>query len=131
MRTKLTVLGAAIACVLVIGVAFSQEAAKPAAKDGKALFLENKCNNCHSIDAQKVAKKASAEEGEASESSKKAPDLSSVGLDLKADFMDKFLNKTADIKGEKHPKKWKGTPEDLSTITKWLETQKAPKKAAK
>jgi mono/diheme cytochrome c family protein len=121
----------AVACALVIGVAGAND--KPAAssaKDGKALFLENKCNTCHTIKTAGIEKRkaAGAEATEAKEKSdKKAPDLSSVGLERKADWMAKYLMKTEAIKGEKHTRKFRGGEAELKTVTAWLETQKAPK----
>ena len=42
--------------------------------------------------------------------------------------MAKFLMKTEAIKGEKHPRRFRGTEADLKVLAAWLETQKAPKK---
>lgn len=106
--------------------AFAEQAAAPPARDGKAIFLENKCNNCHTVAALKIEKKGTEEE--ASEGKVKPPDLSSVGLERKADWMGRFLMKKETIDGEKHKKLWKGSEADLKTLTAWLETQKAPKK---
>src|SRR5215204_6355290 len=104
----------------------------PAGPDGKALFTAtaNKCNTCHSITAAGIEKKkAEASAADAKEKSdKKPPDLSSVGLERKADWMGKFLMKTETIKGEKHPRKFRGTDAELKTLATWLEAQKAPKK---
>ena len=104
--------------------------AKPAAADGKQLFVANKCNTCHTIQAAGIEKKkAEASDEDAKEKSdKKSPDLSSVGLERKADWMAKFLMKTEAIKGEKHPRRFRGTEADLKVLSAWLETQKAPKK---
>ena len=104
--------------------------AKPAAADGKQLFVANKCNTCHAIQAAGIEKKkAEASDEDAKEKSdKKSPDLSSVGLERKADWMAKFLMKTETIKGEKHPRRFRGTEADLKVLATWLETQKAPKK---
>ena len=104
----------------------------PAAPDGKALFTgtANKCNTCHTITAAGIEKKKaepSAEETK-EKSEKKPPDLSSVGLERKADWIGKFLMKTETIKGEKHPRKFRGTDAELKTLATWLESQKAPKK---
>ena len=102
----------------------------PAAPDGKALFLSNKCNTCHTITAAGVEKKkaeATAEDSK-EKSDKKPPDLSSVGLERKAEWIGKFLMKTESIKGDKHPRKFRGTEAELKTVATWLESQKAPKK---
>ena len=100
-----------------------------AAPDGKQIFLTNKCNTCHTITAQKIEKKKAEDaEAEKEKSDKKPPDLSSVGLERKADWIGKFLMKTETIKGDKHPRKFRGTEAELKTLSTWLETQKAPKK---
>jgi mono/diheme cytochrome c family protein len=115
---------AALACALIAGVAAAQD--KPAAvKDGKTLFLDNKCNGCHTIQSQAIVKKK-AEDADAKEekSEKKPPDLSAVGLERKAPWMSKYLMKTEAIKGEKHGRKFRGTEAELATLTTWLETLK-------
>ncbi len=122
---------AALAIALVVGVAGAN--GKPAAtgvKDGKALFMEKKCNTCHTIKVAAIQKRkaTSAESSEEKENTdKKVPDLSSVGLDRKADWMAKYLMKAEAIKGEKHGRKFRGTDAELKTVTAWLEAQKAPK----
>lgn len=118
---------------LAVGVAFlsvvslaQQPPAAPAGKDGKAIFLAYKCNSCHTMQALGIARKKV--EGEEEEGKKKPPDLSSVGLERKAAWMQKFLLKQETIDGEHHRRKFKGTDQELQTLTTWLETQKAPKK---
>jgi mono/diheme cytochrome c family protein len=136
---------AGLACALLIGAATADDkpatpatAAAPAttaAKDGKTLFLENKCNTCHTIQAAGIEKrKASAEDTaeatakEASKPEKKPPDLSSVGLDQKPEWIAKYLMKTESLKGEKHGRKFRGTEPELKTVSQWLGSMKTPKK---
>jgi|GEM_PF-393510 cbb3-type cytochrome oxidase cytochrome c subunit len=95
--------------------------------DGKPVFLKYKCNMCHSIEAIQVEKKALPDEGETT-SKLKPPDLSSVGLDKKADWIALFMQKKEKLDGELHPKMFRGTSSELKTLTAWLETMKAPKK---
>jgi mono/diheme cytochrome c family protein len=121
------------AALLLGGAVAHSNGLTPAAapKDGKAIFLENKCNTCHTIQAAGIEKRkaAGAEAEEAKEKSKvKPPDLSSVGLERKADWIGKFMMKTEAIKGEKHPRKFRGTEPELKVLASWLEAQKAPKK---
>ena len=123
--------------VLLLGgtfliAAWAAHGETPAAPDGKALFTgtANTCNTCHTITAAGIEKKKaepSAEETK-EKSEKKPPDLSSVGLERKADWIGKFLMKTETIKGDKHPRKFRGTDAELKTMATWLEAQKAPKK---
>ena len=120
---------AALACAVLVASAAAQDKPATAAKDGKTLFLDNKCNTCHTIQAQSIAKKkAEATDAKEEKSEKKPPDLSSVGLERTAAWMSKYLMKTEAIKGEKHGRKFRGTEPELATLTTWLETQKAKKK---
>jgi mono/diheme cytochrome c family protein len=84
---------------------------------GKTLFLDNKCNVCHSIKSDGIERKSSAS---------KAPDLSTVGSERTADWIVKFLKKEVDLEGKKHIKAWTGKNEDLTAIAKWLESHKKP-----
>lgn len=140
-RAWMTAMGLAVA-VAFCGTARAEEAKEPA---GKTLFLSQSCNTCHSISAAGIEKKAAKTEAAATEKkeaapaaekvatapSHKPPDLSSVGLEQKPDWMAKFLKKEVAAKdGKKHMKLWKGTDADLATLTAWLGEQKAEKKAA-
>ena len=117
--------------IALAGVALlAAYAAVPRSKaaDGKEVFLTYKCNSCHSIKSQSIAKKADpAEEEEKSESDRKPPDLSSVGKKHNADWITKFMLKQIDNDGEKHRKRFKGTEAELKLLAGWLETLKAEK----
>lgn len=118
MKRTMTLLGTVLLTAALAGPA----AAK--GPDAKPTFLKYKCNSCHSIDAVQIAKKAV--EGE--ETTKlKPPDLSSVGLEKKADWIVLFLTKKEKLEGEFHPKKFRGTGSELKNLAAWLETMKAPK----
>jgi len=101
-----------------------------AEKSGKELFLEKKCNNCHSIDSEKIAKKeepAEEEEGEEAggEEEDKTPDLSGVGKKHDADWLTKWLKKEVkNDDGKKHKKKFKGSDEELKAIVDYLASLK-------
>jgi mono/diheme cytochrome c family protein len=121
---------AGAACALVAGLAV-QGPSGAEERDGKTVFLENKCNTCHTVKAAGIEKKkAGAEEASEKKSDKKPPDLSGVGLERKAEWIAKYLMKTEAIKGEKHEKRFKGPEADLKLVASWLESQKA-KPAAK
>lgn len=81
---------------------------------GKILFKENKCVGCHAIETQGFIKKGKAS----------APDLSNVGNKLKAEFIYKYLKKEEKQNDEKHPISFKGSDEELTTLTEWLVTLK-------
>lgn len=91
---------------------------KVADTEAKALFVDNKCNSCHSISKAGVDRKGGTQ-------SSKIPDLSAVGSKHDADWMSKFLKKETDMNGKKHTVPWKGTDEQLATMTAWLATLKA------
>lgn len=144
-RIVITTLGLAVA-VALWGSVRAEEAKDAKEPAGKKLFLENKCNSCHSIEAAGVEKAKKAETEAAATEKKdaaaaektttvpahKPPDLSSIGLDQNAEWIGKFLKKeVAAQDGKKHMKLWKGTDEDLKTLTAWLGEQKAEKKDAK
>ena len=119
-------------------LSFSKSSAAEAIPAGQKIFLDNKCTQCHNISALKIAKakadKDEKEEEEASEGGKKVdpPDLSDVGKDKDHDaaWFSKWLMKEEKIEGRKHKKKFKGSPEELKTVTEWLTTLKfdVPKK---
>jgi mono/diheme cytochrome c family protein len=117
----------AVALVLVAGGALAQD--KPASRDGKAIFLENKCNTCHTIQVAGVEKRkaTTAEDGE-KKTDKKPPDLSGVGLEHKPEWIAAYLMKTEAIKGEKHNRKFRGPESDLKIVSTWLSTLKTKKK---
>lgn len=89
----------------------SMMAAADTVGDGKALFVANKCNMCHSIDSQGVEKKLKSGKGK---------DLSNVGAERDAAWLQKWLMKEIDLDGKKHEKAFKGTDAELQTIIKFL-----------
>ena len=82
---------------------------------GKKVFIANKCNTCHSIESQGITMTLK---------SSKAPDLSNVGSEHKADWLVKYISKEETKNDKKHIKGWTGTKEDLQTVAKWLESLK-------
>jgi mono/diheme cytochrome c family protein len=92
-----------------------------AAPDGKAIFLENKCNMCHTIDAVQIAKIS----GKPTPNG--PPDLSTVGSRHNAEWITKYVKKEIDQNSKKHMKAYTGKPEDLQTLATWLESLKEKK----
>lgn len=86
--------------------------------EAKALFVDNKCNSCHSISKAGVERKGGTQ-------SSKIPDLSTVGSKHDADWMAKYLKKEEAMNGKKHTVPFKGTDEQLTTMTVWLATLQA------
>jgi len=84
-------------------------------KTGKDIFLNNKCNMCHSVNSMKIESKMA----------NKYPDLSEVGKKgLKTEDLKKFLMKESDMNGKKHAIKFKGDAAELDTLVNWLQTLK-------
>lgn len=102
---------------LAVALAFSPGIVSTGhAADGKALFLENKCNLCHTIDSQGIAKTSEK---------MKAPDLSNAsGLVESADWLKSFLKKEVKKDDKNHQREFKGTGEELDAVVQWLMTLK-------
>lgn len=100
-----------VAFVVIVGLTSVAQAA-----DGKALFESKKCNLCHSIESQGIAKKSEKMKG---------AELSNIGASIEsAESLKKFLTQETMKDGEKHKKKWTGTDEELDTIVNWVMTLK-------
>ena len=99
--------------VLLFGFAYSFGAVEP---DGKKIFIDKKCNSCHSVDAVGIEYKK-----------KNAAYLSKIGNSIKADFLEKYLTRKAKINNKEHKTAFKGTEEELKTISKWLGSLKSTK----
>ncbi len=119
-----------IAAIVVFGglVGLSlPDAARADAEQFKALH----CNKCHEISAQKIEKDKKGDDDEEEDEDVTPPDLSHAGKHHDAAFLKPFLMKElAHVKHEdgdhtkKHPKKFKGTPEELTKMVDWLLTLK-------
>jgi mono/diheme cytochrome c family protein len=108
IRTALSLPCALAFCATVFSTA---EAA-----DGKEIFLGQKCNLCHTIDSQEIAKTSEK---------MKAPDLSNAaGLIESADWAKKFLKKEVKKDDKAHQREFKGTDEELDAVVQWLMTLK-------
>ena len=97
--------------VALYGFAFSF--AQNKGVDAKKVFEAQKCNMCHTVTSAGITSKK-----------KDAVDLSSVGSTYKADFLTKYLKKDVKIKDAAHKATYKGTDEELASLTKWLESLK-------
>ncbi len=154
------VIAAVAALALGAGPVLADEAAPAKEAKGKELFLKYNCNSCHTVAAQAIAKKAAAAaEGEEAGAAKaaepaaakakdaeatkaaepaapaaakrKPPDLSAVGVDQKADWIVKYLQKVETLHEKKHMKKFSGTETELTELAAWLEAQKDAEAAKK
>lgn len=107
-------------CLLALPVlvALSTGAGSARAADAKELFTSSKCVRCHSIESQGVA--ATPQAGDED----KVKDLSKVGSERSADWIQKFLRKEETLDGKKHKLKFRGSDADLGTLATWLATLK-------
>lgn len=103
--------------------------------DGKQIFLDNKCNKCHTakkMNIQKLPRTAVAEEDEddtevkGADGKKVEPkDMTDAVAAAKKENLDveKWLTKTvANKENRKHKKKFNGSPADLKTLSDWLKS---------
>jgi len=97
--------------VALYGFAFSFAQEKGA--DAKKVFVAQKCDMCHTVTSASITSKK-----------KDAVDLSSIGISNKADFFAKYLKKEVKVKDNLHKVAFKGTDEELSAMSKWLESLK-------
>jgi cytochrome c5 len=84
--------------------------------DGKKIFVDNKCNMCHTVQSQGIESKKSD-----------AVDLSNVGKDQTVEFLNKYLKKEAKLNDKDHKSSFKGSDEDLKVLVDWLLTLKTDK----
>lgn len=81
---------------------------------GQKVFTEHKCQQCHEV--TKLGIKSTGGKDE------KITDLTGVGKQPK-DWLEKFMLKKADKKGEKHKKKFRGDAKtELAPLVDWLST---------
>jgi cbb3-type cytochrome oxidase cytochrome c subunit len=83
------------------------------ATGGKAVFLAQKCNMCHSVASHDIEATTKSEK-------MKGPDLSDVGNRHDADWFPGFLKKETELNGKKHGKEVKASDEELAALVGWL-----------
>ena len=117
-----------LSIAMALGVSFLAVQTGLAAENippGQKVFLDSKCNSCHSLKAAKIEKKkaepAEVEEAPAAGTTKKEPpDLSGTGLKHTAEWFQGWLMKKELIDGKKHKKMFRGTSAELKTLSTWL-----------
>jgi mono/diheme cytochrome c family protein len=105
-----------LAIAVLLFVTMTTQAQDKKAVTGKDLFQNAKCGMCHAIESEKLTSKG------------KAPDLSNLGAEKKADWIAKFVTKKEKLNGKEHGMSFKGSEEELKTLSTWLASLK---KAAK
>jgi len=111
MKNILIYLGLVITIVALYGFAFT--IADEKSDDGKKVFVDNKCNMCHTVTVAGIESKKSD-----------ASDLSTTGKDRTVEFLTKYLKKEAKLDDKDHKSSFKGTDEDLAKLVDWLSTLK-------
>ena len=101
--------------VLLLAVLYSGPASGQAKLDGKAIFLAQKCNMCHSVPPAGIEKTTKSEK-------MAGPDMVNVKTD--AGTLTKYLRKQADMNGKKHVKAFTGSDEELGALVAWIQAQK-------
>ncbi len=88
-------------------------------KDGKQIFLDAKCQTCHTVESVDVI----------SDKKLRGGDLSKVGDEFKADWLKQYLMKEVDLNEKKHPSKaLKADDEGFAELVEWLAALKTEKK---
>lgn len=132
----LIVTSAILASTLPIAVlgeeATKETSEKPAEPAGMVLFVANGCSECHTVLAAGIGvpeEEAKAEEAEAAaeepEEEIVPPDLSSVGLEHKAEWFRAYLDKKEKLHDQKHMLRFRGTEEQWTDLVGWLTTLRA------
>jgi mono/diheme cytochrome c family protein len=90
--------------------------ASAASKDGKTIFLDHRCNLCHSVDDLGIqAKLKSAGLPD------KAPDLSNASKLIPSEaWLEGWLHKKETKDGKRHPMKFIGGDKQMKTLADWL-----------
>jgi len=81
--------------------------------DGKQIFIDSKCNNCHTVTSNEITSKKDD-----------AVDLSNAGSSGDAQLIQTYLLKEAKINDNEHKMKFKGSEAELNTLSDWLSSLK-------
>ena len=104
-----------VLAVILLAAFYSGPAAGQAKLDGKAIFLAQKCNMCHSVSTAAIEATTKSEK-------MKGPDLVNLKQDAKA--LTDYLMKKSDLNGKKHTKGFTGSEEELKALIAWMLEQK-------
>ena len=147
MRTAfIIVLAVSVLCVLTFGPALAAETKEDAKAEvkveakaeakveavpaGQTVFVENKCQMCHTVYSAGIGEPPAEEEKKDAEEDAGPPDLSLTGAGRTAEWMGLFLLKKATLNEKTHMKRFKGSDEELAPLVDWLMTLKPAEKEA-
>jgi uncharacterized protein YxeA len=111
MKNIIIYLGLVITIVALYGFAFT--IASNDDGDGKKIFVDNKCNMCHTVSSSGIESKKSD-----------AKDLSNVGKEQTIEFFTKYLKKEVKLNDKNHKSSFKGNDEDFKKLVDWLTSLK-------
>jgi mono/diheme cytochrome c family protein len=104
--------------VLVSCVVIAAFAAPALAADGKAVFLDKKCNKCHTVSSAKIEKTSKL----------KGPDLTTEAISGDPKVLKGYLKKVETINGKKHGTAFTGGDDELDAVIAWVLQQSKAKK---
>ena len=104
-----------IAIFLLAGPYAGPAAGQAGKLDGKAIFLAQKCNTCHSAPTVGITRTVKSEK-------MAGPDIVNIKTD--AGVLAKYLRKQVDKDGKKHGKAFTGSDEELGALIAWIQAQK-------
>lgn len=103
----------AIVALFAFAFSFSQDQSE----GGKQIFLDSKCNNCHTVTSNKITSKKD-----------NAVDLSNAGNSGDVQTLKSFLLKEAQINDKDHKMKFNGSDAKLNILAEWLSSLKTEQK---
>lgn len=81
--------------------------------DGEQVFLGQKCNLCHGVEAADIEAKTKSDK-------LKGPDLSGVTERHDDEWIAHYLRKEETLNGEEHTKPFTGSDEELGALIAWF-----------
>lgn len=102
----------AIVALFAFAFSFSQSTDP----DGKQIFLDSKCDKCHSVESLQIVS-----------TGKKPVDLSNAGALGTVEVLKNYMLKQGKINEEEHKTKFKGSDEELTALVNWLSGLKTNK----
>jgi len=114
MNRKRSIVSAAgfLVAGLWLGPVGTSAIAGPAAS-GSELFVQHKCDTCHSVAAAGIEAKVKVDK-------MKGPDLGGYKDTKGPGVLLQYQRQEIELDGKKHKKKYEGTSEDFDAILAWL-----------
>ena len=102
-----------LAGVIIVAILILVVAPSNADDAGKKAFVDAKCGRCHTVASADIKASVKSEK-------MKGPDLDKIGATRDVEWITKFVKREIKLDDKNHKSQWKGTDEDLETISKWL-----------